>query len=315
MYNVIRAAYHRLFGLVLLLVAWQLLRVVHSFADLTVVTSPQIYNEFVHQHQIPRCSVWQKGIDTVTFHPNNRNTTMRRRMMGLEEKTGTVSRKNHTYETDDNLFLMVYIGRLGAEKRLLDLRDILDRLSEHYNHSQLDLHSQLRLCIVGDGPQRSTLEQCFQKYIREGIVTFMGVLHGTELSQAYASSDIFILPSDSETLGFVVMESMASGVTVVGVNAGGVPDLIKHNRTGFLVDHVGDISTFVTHILQLKEDVHLRNEMSKRSRLEMERWSWTASMMKLVNEQYTEARHNFHDRLEQQILRLWRRYVRCKVIN
>jgi sulfoquinovosyltransferase len=289
--------------------AWQLIRVVHSFADLTVVTSPQIYSEFVHQHHIPRCSVWQKGIDTVTFHPNHRNAAMRRQMMGLAEDSRT-SHKNNVNETDDNLFLMVYIGRLGAEKRLAALRDMLDRLTEHYSHIQSDLKNQVRLCIVGDGPQRHSLEQCFQKYIQEGIVTFMGVLRGTELSQAYASSDVFVLPSDSETLGFVVMESMASGVPVIGVNAGGVPDLIDHNRTGFLVDHVNDIATFTEYILQLKDDVRLRNEISKCSRMEMERWSWTSSMMKLVNQQYTDARNNFHSRFEQRILRLWRRYSR-----
>ena len=290
---------------IFLLTAWKMIRMVHSFADLTVVTSPQVYDEFVHQHHVPRCSVWQKGIDTITFHPNNRNTRMRRRMMGLDDECR--KNKNNGNHNEDNLFLLVYIGRLGIEKRLKDLRDMLDRLSEHYTRTGSDLFSQIRLCLVGDGPQRSILEQYFQKYIQEGIVTFTGVLRGTDLSQAYASSDLFILPSDSETLGFVVMESMASGVPVIGVKAGGVPDLIEHNQTGFLVDQVGDISTFVTYILQLKDNVCLRNDMAKKSRIEMERWSWTTSMTKLVNEQYTEARNNFSHRLEQRILRLWRR--------
>lgn len=222
---------------------------------------------------------------------------MRRLMMGLEG----AHRKSNA--SDKHLFLMLYVGRLGVEKRLKDLRDILDRLSEQYS----DIKSQIRLCIVGDGPQRMVLEQYFEKYVREGIVQFMGVLRGIELSQAYASSDIFILPSDSETLGFVVLESMASGVPVVGVNAGGVPDLICHNRTGLLVDHAGDIPTFVEHILRLKENVFLRNEMSRNARIEMERWSWTASMMKFVNEQYKEARNNFHSRIEQRIIRFYRR--------
>ena len=275
--------------------AWQLIRIVHSFADLTAVTSPQIYMEFVEQHHVPRCTVWQKGIDTHTFHPNYRNTAMRRRMMGLE---GNAS--------DKNIFLMLYVGRLGAEKRLKDLRDILDRLSERYS----DMKNEIRLCFVGDGPQRMELEQYFEKFIQEGIVQFMGVLRGIELSQAYASSDIFVLPSDSETLGFVVMESMASGVPVVGVNAGGVPDLIDHNRTGLLVDQAGDIPTFIDHILRLKDNAYIRNEMSRNARIEMERWSWTSSMSKLVNEQYMEARQNFHGRIEQRIIRFYRRISR-----
>jgi sulfoquinovosyltransferase len=57
-------------------------------------------------------------------------------------------------------------------------------------------------------------------------VHFAGELHGEELSRAFASGDIFVMPSDSETLGFVVLEAMASGVPVVGVAAGGLVDLI-----------------------------------------------------------------------------------------
>lgn len=63
----------------------------------------------------------------------------------------------------------------------------------------------------------------------------MGMLHGEELSQAYASGDIFVMPSESETLGFVVLEAMASGLPVVCVRAGGLPDILdKDGVTGFL---------------------------------------------------------------------------------
>jgi sulfoquinovosyltransferase len=55
---------------------------------------------------------------------------------------------------------------------------------------------------------------------------FTGTLQGEELSQAYASGDVFVMPSESETLGFVVLEAMSSGVPVVGARAGGIPDII-----------------------------------------------------------------------------------------
>lgn len=57
-----------------------------------------------------------------------------------------------------------------------------------------------------------------------------GVMSGEALSQAFASADVFVMPSETETLGFVVLESMASGVPVVGANAGGIPDLIDDGK-------------------------------------------------------------------------------------
>lgn len=57
-------------------------------------------------------------------------------------------------------------------------------------------------------------------------------MKGQELSEAYASADVFIMPSETETLGFVVLEAMASGVPVVAVAAGGLTDIVQHNKTG-----------------------------------------------------------------------------------
>lgn len=123
--------------------------------------------------------------------------------------------------------LLIYVGRLGREKRLQDLRKVLDD------------NSQLRLAIVGQGPYREDLEKIF-----EGTKTvFMGQLQGEPLWQAFASADMFVMPSDSETLGFVVLEAMASGIPVVGVRAGGVPDLVKEGENGYLVEP-GDMDAF-----------------------------------------------------------------------
>ena len=169
--------------------SWQLIRIVHSFADLTVVTSPQILEEF-QAHLVPRCQVWQKGIDTDRFHPRFPNTEMRHRM-------------TDGHPSD---FLVVYVGRLGSEKRLKDLRAVLEQIPN------------ARLCIVGHGPQENELRE----YFAGTRTVFTGFLSGVELSSAFASADAFCMPSDSETLGFVVLESMASGVPVVGAAAGGV---------------------------------------------------------------------------------------------
>jgi sulfoquinovosyltransferase len=191
-------------------------------------------------------------------------------------------------------FLLVYVGRLGTEKRLKDLRAVLEQLPPN-----------VRLCLVGTGPHETELIEWFANATTangDERCVFTGQLTGEQLSQAFASADAFVMPSDSETLGFVVLESMASGVPVIGVNAGGVPDLIDDGVTGYLVKP-GDTEGFVDCTLRLKDDEPLRSAMASRARLEMERWSWSASMEKLRVEQYPKALDNFHNRMEQ---RFWR---------
>src|SRR5208282_67745 len=86
------------------------------------------------------------------------------------------------------------------------------------------------LAVVGDGPHRAALEQRFQ-----GVdARFIGYLKGKELAAAYASADAFVYASETETMGNVVLEAMASGCAVVVPQAGGIPNLVEHRSTGFL---------------------------------------------------------------------------------
>ena len=241
--------------------AWFLLRFVHCRADLTLVTSPQMRDELT-SNGIPRVDVWRKGIDTERFNPKFKSDEWRSKM------------------TDGNPddFLMVYIGRLGAEKRLKDIKAMLERMPN------------ARLCIVGGGPQEEELHQHFK-----GTKTvFTGQLSGDDLSSAFASADTFIMPSDSETLGFVVLESMASGVPVVGCKAGGIPAIIDDEKTSFLVEP-GDTDGYVQRLTQL-QNPEFRTKLGKAARAEAERWGWEAATSVLRNVQYEKALINFHSR-------------------
>jgi len=243
--------------------AWILLRWVHSRADLTLCTSPQMQEELV-ANGIPRVDVWRKGIDTVRFNPKFKSDEMRMRM------------------TDGNPddFLMVYVGRLGNEKRLMDIKPMLKKLGP-----------KTRLCIVGKGPQEKELHEHFK-----GTNTiFTGQMGGDDLSKAFASADTFIMPSDSETLGFVVLESMASGVPVVAANAGGIPNLIKDDVNGFLVEP-GNLNAYVEKLKLLRDDKIIREKIAVEARKEAERWSWESATSFLRNVQYQQAIVNFHSR-------------------
>ena len=259
---------------------WWLVRFAHFFADLTLVTSPQMKAE-LQQKGIQRVDVWQKGINTKRFHPHYRDRDMRIEMT----------------EGNPDSFLILYVGRLATEKRVLDLKPILDESPE-----------DTRLCLVGTGPQEEQLRDVFS----DSRAYFMGQLHGDELSRAFASADILILPSDSETLGFVVLESMASGVPVIAARAGGTPSLIDDGVTSFLVTP-GNMAEYVTRLIQLRND-EFRSGMGKLARKQAEKWDWESSMTYLRNVQYEQARGNYNQRLLIRFLR-WARLKGKKPAN
>jgi len=122
----------------------------------------------------------------------------------------------------------------------------------------------LSLCSEGWCQCRADLEQMFQ-----GMnVTFTGMLQGEELSQAYASGDVFITPSESETLGFVVLEAMASGVSVVAARAGGIPDIVNQDgETGFLYTP-GDLDDCVKKLRALLESSELREKVGSAGKVD-----------------------------------------------
>eukprot|EP00977_Amphora_coffeiformis_P009605 scaffold2215_cov162-Amphora_coffeaeformis.AAC.3 len=241
-----------------------------------MVTSSALQGDF-RKHGMRDVHVWPKGIDTTRFHPKWASMEWRNRLS-----------HNHSYAC-----ILLYVGRLAVEKRLGDLRAIMDRLPSHY-----------RLALVGKGPQEEELRELFADHCNDdNRVIFLGPLYDEDLCHAYASADIFILPSDSETLGFVVMEAMASGVPVVAANAGGIPDMVQDGDTGFLVPP-GDIDGYIDRIQSIgMEHAIQRKEMGQRARALTETWSWDKSMSFLRHNIYMQTLDNFTHRWDQ---RLWR---------
>jgi len=263
-------------------------------ADLTLVTSPQIRQEF-QQHNLSRNKilVWPKGINTTHFHPSFRSKEMRKQMI----------HGNNSSSADDDyssVLLLVYIGRLAKEKRLRDLKAILEQLQQQCQHNNNSTRSHL--CLIGSGPEEDALREYFQGT----DTTFLGQLDGLALQQAFASGDIFVMPSDSETLGFVVLESMASGVPCVAAHSGGLIDIIQDGQTGFLVP-AGNVTAFCEKILQLHLNQTLYRHMSLAGRNETQQWSWHSSMEFVRMVAYPLAMDHFSNRWEQRIIRLGQR--------
>lgn len=254
-----------------------LVRHFHRSADLTLCTSPQLRDQMLALG-IAKSVVWRKGINTDTFSPSFRNMEMRWRLSGGHPQSP----------------LLLYVGRLGVEKRLHRLRPVLLA------------NPTARLAIVGAGPAESTL----RNELAGLPVEFVGAMTGEALSQAFASADIFVMPSDTETLGFVVLEAMASGLPVVGAQAGGLLDIIRDGVTGFLApsnDH--DMSAFSTCVSNLITDTALREEMGQRALAATKMWSWRSATSVLRNEQYPLAMALHRCRHDQaQVDRLMHRY-------
>ena len=165
--------------------------------------------------------------------------------------------------------LLLYVGRLSAEKEIERLRPMLEA------------HPEARLALVGDGPHRQALEQHFA-----GLpVTMPGFLHGDELAAAYASSDVFVMPSRSETLGLVVLEAMSSGVPVVAARAGGIPEMIEEGVSGYLFDETAEAVGAIDALLGSAE---LRATVGAAARQQASQQSWKAATDILL-EHYREA--------------------------
>src|SRR5262249_21602444 len=155
--------------------------------------------------------------------------------------------------------VVLYVGRLSYEKNL-------GALVAAYAAVATD---QTRLVLVGDGPARADLE----RKLSGCRATFTGYLTGDALAEAYASSDVFAVPSLTETFGQVVQEAMASGLPVVGYDADGVRDLISAGREGLLAP-TGDTATYTELLRRVLESSELCAELGAMARAAAERHTW-----------------------------------------
>lgn len=223
-------------------------RTMHNHAQVNLCTSPQMLDYL--RSDIANLHLWPKAVDTSAFSPVHKSDQMR-----------LLLSDNHP-----QMPLAIYAGRLSNEKDLDDLLDVVHRMSH------------MRFAFIGSGPAYTRLTHLFA-----GTNTvFTGYLAGHALSEAYASADVFLFPSTTETLGLAALESMASGVPVIGADAGGIPHLIHDGVDGFLVP-AHDSDQIVKTLTRLVCDDELRQRMGKAARAEAEKYSWEESTRTLVD--------------------------------
>lgn len=169
----------------------------------------------------------------------------------LEETEPKQNKK--TFKNNDEIVL-THISNFRPLKRVFDLVYIVEKLIRKY---------KIRLLMVGDGPDRSRMEQiCREKNLCDHI-TFLGKQENVE--NVLACTDIFVLPSAEESFGLALLEAMACSVPCVSTNAGGLKEVNIHGETGYTVD-IGDIDAFAEHIEILITDSALREKFARNAR-------------------------------------------------
>jgi glycosyltransferase involved in cell wall biosynthesis len=219
---------------------WAYLRALHNRAQLNLCTSRQMQRELTERGFL-RVELWEPGVDAGQFRPNRRSEAWRARLTeGHPERT-----------------IILSVGRLAQEKDLESLAPVLPRLPGYH------------LSFVGDGPAERMLRGVFV-----GMpASFVGKLRGDDLAAAYASADLFVLPSRTETLGLVALEAMASGLPVVGAARGGIPDLVAHHETGLTFDP-DEPGALERALRALAGNAAERERMGAAGRRRAEGWDW-----------------------------------------
>jgi L-malate glycosyltransferase len=154
----------------------------------------------------------------------------------------------------DGQRVLVHLSNFRPVKRLTDVIEIFDRV-----HKRMPA----RLLLIGDGPDRSVAEWlAVQKGIHDDVL-FLG--KQDQVYDKLSIADIMLLPSELESFGLAALEAMACEVIPISTRAGGVPEVIEHEVTGYLAD-VGDVETMARYAIELLTDEPRRREMGKRAR-------------------------------------------------
>jgi glycosyltransferase involved in cell wall biosynthesis len=211
--------------------AWIYMRWFYDHAERVLVPS-RVYERYLHSRGVHHTALWTRGVDPEEFHPRFRSEGYRARFgVGRDD------------------LLVTYIGRLAREKDLERLIRAWVALRGHRANAQL--------VLVGQGP----LAEDIRTRALPGVHV-AGLLSGRELSEAYASADLFVFPSPTETFGNSLLEAMGSGLPALAVRTGGVLDYAIHDENAWLAPAL-DTSALTEALRRLMGDPGLRARLAR----------------------------------------------------
>jgi phosphatidylinositol alpha 1,6-mannosyltransferase len=213
---------------------WKWLRWFHQPAVLTQTPGEAVARE-LERRGIGRPVVWGRGVDSTHFNPARRSAGWRRWLAGA-----------------DDTAVVLHVGRLAPEKNI-------DVLAEAWIAARERVGQRATFVLAGEGPEARRL------LTRLPWVRQLGFLERGKLADVYASADICVLPSKTETCGLVALEAMASGLAVIAADGGGFRESIDPGVTGVLVP-ADDAIGFAAEILSLVIAPQRRSELALNAR-------------------------------------------------
>jgi glycosyltransferase involved in cell wall biosynthesis len=217
------------------------LRWFHNRTSCTMVPTRALADELTAQGFDNLCVV-ARGVDTTRFDPAKRSAELRA-----------------AWGATPDTLVALYVGRLADEKNIPVVLNAFEQMQK--------VRPDSRLVLVGDGPARAALQR------RCPAAVFAGVRKGEELARHYASGDVFLFPSLTETFGNVTPEALASGLAVLAFNHAAASELITHGDNGLRAS-AGDHAEFIRHAVDLARRASELHPMRRQARASVLRLSW-----------------------------------------
>jgi glycosyltransferase involved in cell wall biosynthesis len=230
-------------------VAWRYMHWFYGQLDTVFVNSEEYRQSWIRRGFDPtKLKILPRGLDTELFHPSRRD-------LAFFDRFGRCNGE----------IRLLYVGRISREKDL-------DVLAAAYRELR-DEGLPVQLFVVGHGPY----SEAFAESLPQAV--FTGYLRGIELATAYASADVFVFPSTTDTFGNVILEAQASGLPVVVSDSGGPKELVEDQTNG-VITKSHDVKDFTRAIRVLVTDRALRERMAKSARNSVVDRSWPNAFAK-----------------------------------
>ncbi|WP_157470628.1 glycosyltransferase family 4 protein [Gracilimonas tropica] len=255
-------SYLKYYGLTAIeFLAWRYLSWFYNSLTQVYVPSQSMIDELItHDFDADGLKIWARGVDTNLFSPEKRNLEWRR---------------DRGFKDSD--IVVTFVSRLVWEKELDTYRYAVQQIASK--------NKQVKALVVGDGPAKSELQKTMPE------AHYAGFLTGEDLATAYASSDIFLFPSHTETFGNVTLEAMSSGLPCLVADATGSKSLVDDGINGKLAKPESK-ADFTKKLAWIVENEHLRKKMKEASRQKAMKYDWdtiNGALLKYYREALEES--------------------------
>lgn len=217
------------------------LRKFHNRTEFTMVPTQSMKHQ-LEAHGFKNLKVVARGVDTQLFHPNKRSELMR-----------------ESWGATNNTTVLLSVGRLAAEKNL--------NLTIETYQALKDAGRDVKMVFAGDGPMRSiTAAKCPDAF-------FMGMCSHEQLAILYASADVLLFPSLTETFGNVTLEAMASATPVLAFDCAAASDFVTNHHNGWLIDSTQP-QAYINRALDITLDTSAMHQARLHTRASIEHLGW-----------------------------------------